>query len=423
MWKPLFSRSTLMVLFGSLALVSISACSNTKTDSSLNQTVNQSSIPPAASAAAAPAKPKKPEASSSAKQPQSANAVDKYQKAMDVAMGAVTISKSAASRDDWSLVANHWQEAIQHLKAVPKTSRQYKTAQNKIAEYKGYLADAKLKATPAPSKPCSGQTNPAYFSVPIKGRDGGTPIVEVNFNGQKFDMLFDTGASQTLITASMAQALKVPFAGIEGARIADGSVMISPVGLVKSQEIDGRYRMEVKVAIAPPQMEMGLLGQDFYRGYDVSIKENVIEFRYQGSPTGSDIKADCLTQSTPKVFSVPVTGRKHNIPIVQVTFNDKYTFPLMFDTGASGTVITRKMAMKMKLKPTGATPAGIANGSVVTFTTANVKSQRIANRVKRDVEVMVAPPAMDIGLLGQDFFEGYEYTIKSDTIEFTRVDP
>ncbi len=31
--------------------------------------------------------------------------------------------------------------------------------------------------------------------------------------------------------------------------------------------------------------------------------------------------------------------------------------------------------------------------------------------------------SMDIGLLGQDFFEGYNYTIKQNVIEFHRQEP
>ncbi|MHC5830812.1 MAG: retroviral-like aspartic protease family protein, partial [Nostoc sp.] len=47
----------------------------------------------------------------------------------------------------------------------------------------------------------------AVFTAPIKRRIGGTPIVEVTFNGQqKFEMIVDTGASGTVITQEMADA-------------------------------------------------------------------------------------------------------------------------------------------------------------------------------------------------------------------------
>lgn len=423
---PHLGRGTLMVLFGALASANITACSNTKATNLPNQTASSAPTSPVAPVAEVSMKfrqvvtPRPAQTSISSKAPDTS-----YQQALDVATGAVTISNSAVSREDWSLVANHWQKSIKLLKTVPSSSRHYNTAQQKLTEYKVYLADAKLRATPPPSKPCSGETNPAFFSIPIKGRIGGIPIVEVSFNdNQKFDMLFDTGASKTLITASMATTLRLPLAGFGKMQVADGAIVILPIAQVKSQEIDGRFRMEVPVAVAPPEMGIGLLGQDFYKGYDVHIKENVIEFRRQRSNRSvSQRTTKCLVDNHPKFFSVPITGREHDIPIVQVTFNDKHTFPMLFDTGASGTVITDSMAVKMGLQPVGITQARLADGVVVSFVTAMVKSQKIADRIKRDMEVSVAPPAMDIGLLGQDFFEGYNYTIKANAIEFRRQEP
>lgn len=425
MFKPVLNRRSLMVLFGTVALVNITACSNENTASIPNPIANSSSNAPVATAAEPPAKPKQKAAPKTVQQSQPAQAPDTFQQAMDIATGAVTVTKSAQSRDDWSLVANHWQKSINLLKAVPASSRHHKTAQKKVAEYKVYLADAKLRAVPPPSKPCSGETNPAFFSIPIKDRLNNIPVVEVTFNdNQKFDMLFDTGASKTLITRMMATSLRLPVSGIGKMQVADGSVVLMPIGIVKSQEIDGRFRMDVPVAVAPGNAEHGLLGQDFYKGYDIAIKEDVIEFRRRGGKRGvAQRKTACLAETKPKVFTVPITGRQHDIPIVRVTFNDKYTFPMMFDTGASGTVITLEMAEKMRLMPVGYTSAQVADGSVSTYAIAHVKSQKIASRVKRDVEVMVAPPAMDVGLLGQDFFEGYNFTIKQNAIEFRLQQP
>ena len=35
------------------------------------------------------------------------------------------------------------------------------------------------------------------------------------------------------------------------------------------------------VAVVLPALDMGLLGQDFFEGYNVTIKKNVVEFRRQ----------------------------------------------------------------------------------------------------------------------------------------------
>jgi len=93
---------------------------------------------------------------------------------------------------------------------------------------------------------------------------------------------------------------------------------------------------------------------------------------------------------------------------------------MMFDTGATNTLITQPMAAKLKLQRLGTTEAAIADGSVVKFDVALIKSNKIASRIKRDVLVSVAPAGMDVGLLGQDFYEGYNITIKENVIEFRR---
>jgi predicted aspartyl protease len=411
MWKLFFKTTRLLTI---VVLISLAACSN-----------NQATNPIPNSIALAKKPPTKPKTKLSVKQSKPTNAHNSLQQALDTATGAVTISQSALSRDDWNLVARRWQEAINLLKNVSASSRQYKTAQKKLKEYRNYLADAKLRATPAPRKSCSGDTNPLFFSVPIHNRIGGTPLVEVSFNeNQKFLMLFDTGASHTLVTRTMATALRLPPLGISRMTVADGSVVTLVVARVNSQAIDGHFRMDVPVAVAPAEAQYGLLGQDFFKGYDVAIKENVIEFRRQSNNTKVyERQTSCSFNSNPKAFFVPIIGHRNNVPIVNVTFNDQYQFPMLFDTGASSTLITNSMARKMRLIPANLKRSGLADGSVVEFPTAFVKSQRISTRLQRDVEVAVAPPDMDIGLLGQDFFAGYNFTIKENVIEFRQQMP
>ncbi len=203
-----------------------------------------------------------------------------YEQAIDIAAGAATITKSAVSREDWALVISQWQQAIGLIKAVPKSNPSHADAQKKLAQYQIFLADAKERAAPPPNKNTPGDINPQFFSVPIKARTGGTPVIEVIFDGtQKFDMLFDTGATSTLITETMARAMKLKPVGFTPKAVADGAVVLLPYAFVKSMETDGRLKRKPEVAIAPPAMPIGLLGQDFFAGYDIAIKENVIEFR------------------------------------------------------------------------------------------------------------------------------------------------
>ena len=201
---------------------------------------------------------------------------------MDMAVGAVSISKSAVSRDDWKLVANSWQQAVNLLKEVPATSPQHAIAAKKLPQYQRFMAEAKEKSAPALQKTARGDVLPKFFSVPIKGRNHGTPIIEVTFNGtRKFEMLFDTGATVTLITREIAYSLQLKPQGLAKVTVADGAEVVVAKTILKSLEIDGHIKKNMPVVVAPPAMEEGLLGQDFYEGYDIAIKENVIEFRKQ----------------------------------------------------------------------------------------------------------------------------------------------
>lgn len=265
-----------MVLSGIVAVGSI-ACSNNDTE--IANSTNVAPASPVASPTLAVSPTPKPQLQVSP-EPKASTDSNNYAQAIDIATGAITISKSAVSRDDWDLVASQWQQAVNFLESIPASDKNYGAAQQKLPIYQRFMAEAKTKATPPPEKPKAGDTEPDYFSVPIKKRQGQIPVIEVTLHGkQKFEMLFDTGASSTLVTNSMATTLGLQPVEIKAVGIADGSIVALPVAIAESIEIDGRLKRKVKVAIAPPAMPIGLLGQDFYVGYDVTIKENIIEFR------------------------------------------------------------------------------------------------------------------------------------------------
>ncbi len=116
------------------------------------------------------------------------------------------------------------------------------------------------------------------FQAKIKRRVGGTPVIDVTFNGgQKFEMLLDTGATQTTITPKMADALGLVPDGVEKAHVASGDVVEFPTGHVNSIEIDGAVLKDPVVSVGA----VPLLGQNFFGGYDVIIRRDVVEFRVQ----------------------------------------------------------------------------------------------------------------------------------------------
>ncbi|MBW4482889.1 MAG: retroviral-like aspartic protease family protein [Tildeniella torsiva UHER 1998/13D] len=202
---------------------------------------------------------------------------------MNRATSAVAIGQSAQSSGDWQLAASRWQQAIALMEQVPSSSPHHAQAKSKTQEYKQHLAAAQRRATgsivPAPAPIAADPALPAGLAaqIPIQRRQGGTPVVAVTLKAatgsQTFPMLFDTGATGTLITAEMAQAVGVTIVGETQARIADGSVVTLPIGIVNAVELGGLRREQVKVAIGG---NYGLLGQDIYGEYGIAIGSHMI---------------------------------------------------------------------------------------------------------------------------------------------------
>lgn len=265
-----------------------------------------------------------------------------YADAISRGSAAFSLSQSARSKDDWRLTANRWAQAIALLEAVPESSPDYGAVPGKLTEYRRNLdyaqqqadipipevesggvvlvpraepalpnqtaLDAATRAAPSPSSrrarrtassgsaasgtassgtTSSGTTSrsPAasggrVYEAPIVRRAGGTPVILVTFNdGAPFEMIVDTGASGTVITAPMARALNVEPVG--EARVATASASDVPfqLGYVSSLEVDGARVSDLLVAIAGPALSTGLLGQDFFSGYDITVRQSVVEFQ------------------------------------------------------------------------------------------------------------------------------------------------
>ncbi|MEG5127064.1 retropepsin-like aspartic protease [Microcoleus sp. ARI1-B5] len=132
---------------------------------------------------------------------------------------------------------------------------------------------------PEELKPATGPAaKSGVFQTKIKRREANIPVIEVTFNGQqKFDMMVDSGASGTVITPAMAKALGVVLQGTVQKQTANG-VATFPLGRLTSIEAGGLAVNNVVVAISP-SLDIGLLGHDFFGNKDMTIKQDVIEFR------------------------------------------------------------------------------------------------------------------------------------------------
>ncbi|MGB3558844.1 MAG: retropepsin-like aspartic protease [Geitlerinemataceae cyanobacterium] len=130
---------------------------------------------------------------------------------------------------------------------------------------------------PVPGVP-SANVGDGIIRVPIKYRAGGTPVVDVKFNGiQTFEMLVDTGATGTVITPDMAAALGVEKTGSAIVGTASQREVEMPLGIVQSIDVGGVKIQDVTVGISDA-LDLGLLGQDLLAQYDITIRNETIEF-------------------------------------------------------------------------------------------------------------------------------------------------
>ncbi len=281
-----------------LALLSLTSCySSTTNTSSPNINTNTDIIEPSTinSSVITPIENKLPVTPNL-----NANIKDRdyYQEAVIKAEAAKVISDSAVSSEDWLLVANQLEDSVKLLKSVPKSHPKHGLANKILPQYQESLRVAKNKAnkfqgkqkpTPLSTTPLtiapetiavkSGTHNSNdHFTIPIKNKLGGIPVIEVIFNDSfKVLMLLDTGASRSLINQEMAKKMNLPITGSAVARTANGMGNFE-ISVINNIKFGNGMVKNLEIAIGQNDLPYGLLGHDVYDGYDITLREKTIEF-------------------------------------------------------------------------------------------------------------------------------------------------
>jgi predicted aspartyl protease len=233
---------------------------------------------------------------------------DRYQDALNAAAAARAVSETALAKEDWLLVADRWQRSISKLKEVPKNSINYPLAMKILPQFQQNLANARQKAAnfraPKADQPVSDLRNSdpvkktnksdknadlpvvitkveqsTYFSLPIVAKNNNVPIVEVVINGSdRIQMMLDTGASKTLLTKGVAEKLKLVSVGKTKAKTANGTAEFDTVKLDSVEFGQGKVT-DLSVAVGDNSLNYGLLGHDVYKGYDITLAEDSVQFK------------------------------------------------------------------------------------------------------------------------------------------------
>lgn len=174
-----------------------------------------------------------------------------------------------------AVASNNWSQALKLvdrlIPLIPQQASQLKQYRIKLEQLSHNSISSPMKTLPASPQ----------GRLAIKRRENGVPVVDVWFNKRKsFEMMVDSGASMTVITRPMATALGITTAHIVDSitvKTANGQTNM-PIVYLSSVTVAGLTTQQVPVAIAGPDMEIGLLGQDFLQRYDVNLRTSHIEF-------------------------------------------------------------------------------------------------------------------------------------------------
>jgi clan AA aspartic protease (TIGR02281 family) len=112
-------------------------------------------------------------------------------------------------------------------------------------------------------------------------------------------------------------------------------------------------------------------------------------------------------------YDIPLAGDGQQV-IVEGTFNETVSGPMLVDTGASYCVLTRATARRLGLRPHASTaiPVATANGEVaaglVTLSSVKIENARLAY-VEAVIMDAVEPPL--VGIIGLTFLRKFRYSV------------
>jgi predicted aspartyl protease len=129
-------------------------------------------------------------------------------------------------------------------------------------------------------------------------------------------------------------------------------------------------------------------------------------------PISLDASPSPSAASGRSAITVPVETNGSWI-IVPVTFNGAVKARLQLDTGASSTMVSRRIANDLALSPLGARRA-VTVGGTITLSVARVRSLKVGAAEIRDLVVAIhdfsADPRVE-GLLGLDFLKHFHVSL------------
>jgi predicted aspartyl protease len=256
-----------------------------------------------------------------------------------------------------------------------------------------------------------------FASLPSQGRFpferwGRHVQIAAEVNGRAVAMIFDTGAPITTMNVAAFEGI----GGIMPTKQADGQIggvgagSFSAWRIPVTIKVGSITRVNFPLVVSQSTDAPSLLGQDFFSPFQFTIDDasSTISFTKNGSgKTSASMGGSSL--------SVPFRWKTRHM-IVDAKINGK-PYPCIFDTGAHGICFSKKALKDLNMSvPADATmgrSAGI--GGTTTDWRFCVDSISLGPIVKKDIEIsVVEETGVEEPLIGQTFFDDYQYTVDYD---------
>lgn len=248
--------------------------------------------------------------------------------------------------------------------------------------------------------------------------------VDCFINNRPIKMVFDTGATGVVIGKNQLEemGIKTPEgdpSGLSGGSAIDGS---QPFWMIKADlKVATIFRPAFPIKVISYNSGPPLLGQSFIQDFDyvIDASAGVIRLTRKGAANNPARATLPQTQSS----SVPFRWEGAKM-VVNVDVNGR-PYPMYFDTGNSAAAITFALTDVKALnlntdESEGAITGGVTGtGSALKF---KVKRLKLGPIEKFDVPVLANFSALERPLVGQQMYEGFEYTVDNDAklIRFIR---
>jgi hypothetical protein len=123
----------------------------------------------------------------------SATTQDTFRAAVNSAVKAADLGRSAKTQEEWNSVADRWQEAVSLMRRVPPSSPHHQVAQTKVVEYQKYLLYAQESAVnPPPPTP-----TPATAEKSTTEKSTSKKLKSDNSNSKKLTSEKETSSEST----------------------------------------------------------------------------------------------------------------------------------------------------------------------------------------------------------------------------------